>query len=204
MGRVKVHQDRGSDKSGVGLFAEALLKRFPLLPVEEEGRLNDPRLRENFIERVFAHHRLSGFLAAARGAGDLVRFHTAEKLLLMAHDPASYQSLGRLVADAKKTGIKETLARYAPAFMAALKVPATSRRHVNVLQHAAGYLRGPASEAERRELGHIIDDYRRGLVPLIAPVTLLRSLVRVHGIAYLEGQTYLSPHPKELMIRNHV
>jgi uncharacterized protein YbbK (DUF523 family)/uncharacterized protein YbgA (DUF1722 family) len=204
MERVKVHHAGGSDKSGVGLFAEALLARFPQLPVEEEGRLNDPRLRENFVERVFAYHRWAGLLAAAPGAGDLVRFHTAEKLLLMAHDPARSPSLGRLVAGVKPAGVKTTLAAYGPAFMDALKTHATIRRHVNALQHAAGYLRDSAGEAERRELAGVIDDYRRGLVPLIAPVTLLRSLVRVHSIAYLEGQTYLWPHPKELMIRNHV
>jgi uncharacterized protein YbgA (DUF1722 family)/uncharacterized protein YbbK (DUF523 family) len=201
--RVRVHGGAGVDKSGVGLFAAAVRERWPLLPVEEEGRLNDPRLRENFVERVFAHHRWSAFREAARKAGDLVRFHTDEKLLLMAHEPGGYAVLGRLVAGAKGR-FAATLADYGALFMKTLATPTTTRRHVNVLQHAVGYFRGVAGESERSELARSVEDYRRGLCPLIAPITLLRSLVRVHRIAYLSGQTYLHPHPKELLIRNHI
>lgn len=203
MERVKIH-GTGSSRSGVGLFAAALMERCPLLPVEEEGRLTDARLRENFIERVFAHHRWAAFVETARKPGDLVRFHTSEKLLLMAHQPTGYAALGRQVAQTKSTGLKTAMANYGDVFMATLRVPVTARRHVNVLQHAAGYFRDRASLAERRELAGTIDEYRRGLLPLVAPITLLRSLVRVHAVDYLAGQTYLSPHPKELMIRNHV
>ncbi|MBK7208013.1 MAG: DUF1722 domain-containing protein [Elusimicrobia bacterium] len=201
--RVRVHGGAGVDKSGAGLFAAAVRERWPLLPVEEEGRLNDPRLRENFVERVFAHHRWSAFRETARKAGDLVRFHTDEKMLLMAHEPGGYPALGRLVAGAKGR-FAAALADYGALFMKTLATPMTTRRHVNVLQHAVGYFRGVAGESERSELARCVEDYRRGLCPLIAPITLLRSLVRVHGIAYLAGQTYLHPHPKELMIRNHV
>ncbi len=202
--RVRVHGGGGGvDKTGTGLFAAAVLEKWPLLPVEEEGRLNDPRLRENFIERVFAHHRWSVFRESARATGDLVRFHTAEKLLLMAHAPGEYPLLGRVVAGAKGR-LASALSEYGALFMKTLANPATSRKHANVLQHAAGYFRGVGGEAERRELARSVEDYRRGLCPLIAPITLLRSLVRVHGVAYLAGQTYLHPHPKELMIRNHV
>jgi uncharacterized protein YbgA (DUF1722 family)/uncharacterized protein YbbK (DUF523 family) len=205
MERVRVHREgKPPTKEGVGLFAERLLARWPLLPVEEEGRLNDPRLRENFIERVFAYHRLQSLFAGPWAAGDLVRFHTAEKLLLLAHDDEGYRTLGRLVAGARGKPPAPLGQRYRESFMKALARPATVRRHVNVLQHAAGHLRGVAGEAERRELGNVIEDYRRELVPLVAPLVLLRSLVRVHGIDYLEGQTYLYPHPKEMMIRNHV
>jgi uncharacterized protein YbgA (DUF1722 family)/uncharacterized protein YbbK (DUF523 family) len=203
MERVRVHGGSGGDKTGTGLFAAAVRDRWPLLPLEEEGRLNDPRLRENFIERVFAHHRWTVFRAGARAPGDLVRFHTAEKLLLMAHAPGEYPALGRVVAGAKGR-FAAAIDRYGELFMQTLATPATTRKHTNVLQHAAGYFRGAGGETERQELARSIEDYRRGLSPLIAPLTLLRSLVRVHGIAYLEGQTYLSPHPKELMIRNHV
>ena len=203
MERVRVHGGGGGDKSGTGLFAAAVMDRWPLLPVEEEGRLNDPRLRENFIERVFAHHRWTVFRASARKPGDLVRFHTTEKLLLMAHAPGEYPVLGRVVAGAKGR-FAAALDRYGELFMQTLAIPATTRKHTNVLQHAAGYFRDVGDVAERQELARAIEDYRRGLSPLIAPLTLLRSLVRVHGIAYLADQTYLSPHPKELMIRNHV
>lgn len=203
--RVRVHQEEKPPlKDGVGLFAQKLMDRWPLLPVEEEGRLNDPRLRDNFIERVFAYHRLMAFFGKIWSVGDLVRFHTAEKLLLMAHEPAGYQELGRLVAGAKGVPPKDLLHRYGTRFMAALGHLATTRRHANVLSHAAGYFRGHASPEERRELQSVIDDFQRELVPLVAPIVLLRTFVRTKGISYLEGQTYLYPHPKEMMLRNHV
>lgn len=205
MQRVRVHQEgKPPLKDGVGIFAGQLMSRWPLLPVEEEGRLNDPRLRDNFIERVFAYHRLKAFFGKPWSVGDLVRFHTAEKLLLMAHEPAGYQDLGRLVAGAKGVPPKELYQRYGTRFMGALARMATTRKHVNVLSHAAGYFRDHASPEERRELLSVIEDFQRELVPLVAPIVLLRSLVRTKGITYLEGQTYLYPHPKEMMLRNHV
>ncbi|MBL8024595.1 MAG: DUF1722 domain-containing protein [Elusimicrobia bacterium] len=205
MQRVRVHQEgKPPTKDGVGLFAQRLLERWPLLPVEEEGRLNDARLRENFIERVFAYHRMVHFFGKPWTTGDLVRFHTAEKLLLMAHEPAGYQELGRWVAQAKGVSPTRFFQDYGSRFMAALGHLATTRRHVNVLNHAAGYFRGHASPEERRELQSVIGDYQRELVPLVAPLVLLRSFVRTKGISYLEGQTYLYPHPKEMMLRNHV
>jgi len=205
MERVRVYGSKGmAVKAGRGLFAEALLARFPLLPVEEEGRLNDPPLRENFIERVFAYRRQRTFLAGRWSVGDLVRFHTAEKLLLLAHEPAAYQALGRLVAAAKKTPRAELAGRYAEAFMKALARPATKGKHANVLQHMAGYFKDLLAVEDKRELQEAISDYRRGLVPLVVPVTLVRHHVRRHAVAYLAGQSYLEPHPKELMLRNHV
>lgn len=205
MERVKLRQPgKQPTKDGVGLFAGILMARWPTLPVEEEGRLNDPRLRENFIERVFAYHRLAQFFREGWTGGDLVRFHTAEKLLLMAHEPVGYQELGRLVATAKGVPRAEFAQRYQTRFMEALGHRATTRRHVNVLSHAAGYFRDKATPEERRELRSVIEDFQRELVPLVAPIVLLRSLVRTKGIAYLEGQTYLYPHPKEMMLRNHV
>jgi uncharacterized protein YbgA (DUF1722 family)/uncharacterized protein YbbK (DUF523 family) len=205
MERVRVHHDgKPPTKEGVGLFAELLMTRWPTLPVEEDGRLNDSRLRENFIERVFAYHRLEGFFGKSWTVGDLVRFHTAEKLLLMAHEPAGYQELGRWVANAKGKSPDDFAAAYRARFMGALKHLATPRRHVNVLSHAAGYFRDVATAEERRELLSVIDDFKRELVPLVAPIVLLRTFVRTKNIAYLEGQTYLYPHPKEMMLRNHV
>jgi len=205
MERVRVFDANGVPaKAGRGLFAEALLKHFPNLPVEEERRLSDPRLRENFIERVFAYNRLKVLFAGRWKAGDLVRFHTAHKLLLMAHSPKAYANLGRLVAEAKKISRNDLHDQYETEFMKALREAATTRRHTNVLMHILGYFREQLDADSRRELLALIEDYRRGLVPLIVPITLIRHNVRRFEVAYLSGQIYLEAHPKELMLRNHV
>jgi uncharacterized protein YbgA (DUF1722 family)/uncharacterized protein YbbK (DUF523 family) len=204
MERVKVYSSKGPGvRDGVGLFAQELLRKLPLLPVEEEGRLNDPLLRENFIERVFAYRRLRALFAARWTVGDLVRFHTAEKLLLLAHEPRSYQVLGRLVATARKHPRAEVETSYGETFTQALRVLATRGKNCNVLQHMAGYFKDRLGPGEKAELQETIADYRRGLVPLVVPITLLRHHLRKHGSPYLEGQSYLEPHPRELMLRNH-
>jgi uncharacterized protein YbgA (DUF1722 family)/uncharacterized protein YbbK (DUF523 family) len=205
MERVKVY-DRNAvpAKTGRGLYTAALMQRYPLLPVEEEGRLHDPRLRENFFERVFAYRRLRDLFAGRWRVGDLVRFHTAEKLLLLAHHPEGYRELGRLVARAKQVPRKELATRYQELYMTTLARKASTGRHVNVLQHMAGYLKKLMSGEEKREIAQVIGDFRQGLIPLVVPLTLLRHLARVHEIDYLNGQTYVDPHPKELMLRNHV
>ena len=204
MERVKVYPAKGPGvRDGVGLFAEELLRQMPLLPVEEEGRLNDPLLRENFVERVFAYRRLRALLAGRWTVGDLVRFHTAEKLLLLAHEPRSYQLLGRLVARARQLPRAEVESTYGEAYSRALRVPATRGKHCNVLQHMAGYFKDRIEPGEKAELQETFADYRRGLVPLVVPITLLRHYLRKHGSPYLEGQSYLEPHPRELMLRNH-
>lgn len=203
--RVKVYGPHGNAaRGGRGLFAAALVEAFPHLPVEEEGRLADPRLRDNFVERVFAYWRLRGLFGGRWTVGDLVRFHTAHKLLLLAHAPEAYRRLGRLVAGARGMPRREAAQRYADGFMQALAQLATARRHTNVLQHMAGYFTNRLDAASTRELGEVIDDYRRGLVPLIVPLTLVRHHVRTHDVRYLAEQVYLAPHPKELMLRNHV
>ena len=205
MTRVKVYSGKGpGTRTGVGVFAQALLTRFPQLPVEEEGRLIDPRLRDNFIERVFAYRRLRDLFESRWAAGDLVAFHTAHKLVLLAHSTEAYRTLGRLVAGAKAADRPSLRQRYTAQFMDALTAIATPKRHTNVLQHMAGYFKNVLEPASRAELQAAIEDYRLGLVPLIVPITLIRHHVRVHDIAYLAGQVYLSPHPKELMLRNHV
>jgi uncharacterized protein YbgA (DUF1722 family)/uncharacterized protein YbbK (DUF523 family) len=208
MERVRICGRAGMPvRDGRGLFAEALIRRLPNLPVEEEGRLNDPNLRENFIERVFAYHRMRALFAARDirwTAGALVAFHTTHKLTLMAHSPRAYAELGRLVADSKRLERAELRERYSAAFMAALKKLATPARHVNVMQHIAGYLHDRCDADSRRELMEVIEEYRRATVPLVVPLTLIRHWVRRFDIAYLKGQTYLEPHPRELMLRNHV
>lgn len=203
--RVKVYGRNGSpSREGRGLYAQVLAERLPDLPMEEEGRLNDARLRENFVERVFAYYRLTRFLDGPWDLGDLVAFHTAEKMLLLAHHPEGYKTLGRLVAEAKGLPRAEVAAAYRRGFMEALAHLATARRHTNVLQHMAGHLTEHLNRDERAELDEVIRDYHAELVPLVVPVTLLRHYVRKFGIRYLAGQTYLDPHPKELMLRNHV
>jgi uncharacterized protein YbgA (DUF1722 family)/uncharacterized protein YbbK (DUF523 family) len=201
--RVKVWNDGGMPtRNGRGVFADALVRRFPHLPVEEEGRLCDPRLRENFVERVFAYARLKALFTGRWTVGKLVAFHAAHKLLLLAHAPEAYKRLGRLVAGAASAPRQEVRQAYEAGFMDALAVLATRGRHVNVLQHMAGYLHDGVDGASREELQQTLDDYRAGLLPLIVPITLVRHHVRRLGIAYLEGQVYLQPHPKELMLRN--
>jgi uncharacterized protein YbgA (DUF1722 family)/uncharacterized protein YbbK (DUF523 family) len=205
MERVKVRSEKGMPRrQGRGLFAEALQRAHPDLPVEEEGRLQDPVLRENFIERIFAYRRLRSLFSGRWTQGQLVAFHASHKLQLMAHSPRAYRSLGRLVAGAKgmdRMGFRE---RYATEFMTALRERATPRRHVNVLQHCLGHFRKRLDPGARAELLAVIEDYREQLVPLVVPVVLIRHYVRRLDVEYLAGQVYLEPHPKELMLRNHV
>jgi len=203
--RVKVYGAHGTgERRGRGLFAAALQEQYPHLPMEEEGRLSDPRLREHFIERVFAYRRLRDLFASRWTVGTLVQFHTAHKLTLMAHSIAAYQELGRLVAGAKRRSRALVEREYVEGFMTALATMATPRRHTNVLQHMAGYFKDTLDASARKELQSTIEDYRVGLVPIIVPITLIRHHVRQLGVSYLAGQAYLDPHPKELMLRNHV
>jgi uncharacterized protein YbgA (DUF1722 family)/uncharacterized protein YbbK (DUF523 family) len=204
MERVKVYGGGATpQRSGSGVFARALREAFPSLPVEEEGRLCDPALRENFIERVFAYARLRALTRGRFSRARVVAFHTAHKLQLMAHSPAALRELGRRVAGIARLSRAGFRERYAGGFMAALAVPATRGRNANVLQHCAGYLSRALDAPSRAELASLVDDYRRGLVPLVVPVTLIRHHARRNGVSYLTGQTYLEPHPKELMLRNH-
>ena len=205
MERVRVYRSSGiPSKDGVGIFARALMDRFPLLPVEEEGRLHDLPLRENFVERVFCYRRWRDAVTGGLTRGRLVGFHTAHKLLLLAHSPRHYTELGRLVANAKSLSPKALEARYGELFMAGMRVKATARKHTNVMQHILGYLKGDLDARDKAELLAVIDDYYRGLVPLVVPLTLLKHyLARIH-VPYLIDQIYLNPHPKELMLRNHV
>jgi uncharacterized protein YbbK (DUF523 family)/uncharacterized protein YbgA (DUF1722 family) len=162
MERVRVYDENDVPaRTGRGLFAAALLERMPHLPVEEEGRLQDPRRRENFLERVFAYRRLRDFFAGIWKVGDLVRFHTAEKFLVLAHDAAAYGKLGRLVANAKGPPRKKPATQYEETYMTALKKLATTRRQANVLRHLAGFLKEHLGPENKKELAGIIEDYRR-------------------------------------------
>ena len=203
--RVRRYDEAGAPVPGdAGIFARTLTALCPELPAEEEGRLMDPVLRENFIERVFIYRRWQGVCAAGLTAGGLVEFHTRHKFILLAHDEPAYRALGRRVAEAGAADLGALGRDYIRALMAALKKPADSGTHANVLQHLYGFVKECIDAADRRELLGVIDDYRRGLVPLIVPITLLRHHLRRHPDGYVERQYYLHPHPRELMLRNRI
>jgi uncharacterized protein YbgA (DUF1722 family)/uncharacterized protein YbbK (DUF523 family) len=205
MERVRVYGLDGTPhRSGRGLFTAALMQRFPLLPVEEEGRLQDMRLRENFIERVFAYYRWTELIGPSAIPRDLVRFHTQHKLTLLAHSRPHYQLLGQLVAQAGKISAATLLQEYGATFMDALKVKATYKKHANVLYHLLGYLKKALDTHDKTEMVASIEEYRKGLVPLIVPLTLLKHHFRRHPVPWVCEQTYLQPYPAELMLRNHV
>ena len=204
--RVKVYDALGGpgQRQGRGLFAAALVERLPMLPVEEEGRLADPRIREHFVERVFAGRRLRVLLVGTPRPADLMQFHARHKLLLLAHSPSAYSTLGRLVAGVRRRSVEGTVTEYARTFAAALARRTTRSRHVNVLQHMAGYFRRLVSDDARRDLAGAIDDYQRELVPLVVPIRLIAHYTRRYDVRYLAEQIYLDPYPRELMLRNHV
>jgi uncharacterized protein YbgA (DUF1722 family)/uncharacterized protein YbbK (DUF523 family) len=202
---VKVYSESGMpSKKGTGIFAGAFIHRFPVIPVEDDGRLQDPLLRENFIERVFVFNRWKKFLAERADRGGLVSFHTDHKLLLMSHSQKHYSVLGRSVANAKKGKKEDVFRHYITALMDALKLIATVKKNTNVLMHILGYFRNNISSDEKAELLDVIENYHKGLVPLIVPLTLINHYVRKYEEPYLQRQYYLNPHPVELMLRNHV
>jgi len=205
MERVKVYNEHGvPEKKGVGVFARIFMNHFPLLPVEEDGRLHDPKLRENFVERIFALKRWREALAEGRTRGNLVAFHTAHKLLIMAHSPKHYRAMGPLVAHAKEAEPSALFADYERLLLEALKLRATPSKHANVLHHMLGYFKAQLSADEKQEALELVEQYRHELVPLVVPVTLFSHFVRKYDQAYLKGQAYLHPHPLELQLRNHV
>lgn len=205
MERVKIYSGKGAaSKTGVGLFAREFMQHFPLLPVEEEGRLHDPGLRENFLERLFTMKRWRETLALGSKPGHLVDFHTRHKLLIMSHSPKHYEVLGKLVAQLKGIPLAELYDRYQTKLMEALRLKSTIKKNVNVLMHVMGYFKKSLSPVEKEELLEIIDEYRKEYIPLIVPITLLNHFVRKYEQPYLKDQYYLHPHPIELKLRNHV
>ncbi len=204
LARVKVYGEPGaSPQLGVGLFARAFREHFPLLPVEEEGRLHDPALRENFIERLFALRRWREVRERGGQWRDLVDFHARNKLLLMAHSVPHLREMGRLAARSADPGDLGAFDRYEELLLRALSLRATAKKNANVLEHALGYFKKVLTPDEKQELLEVIDRYRREELPLVVPVTLVQHHVRRHGIPYLAQQTYLNPHPAELQLRNH-
>jgi uncharacterized protein YbgA (DUF1722 family)/uncharacterized protein YbbK (DUF523 family) len=205
MERVKVYGDSGIPaKVGAGLFTKAFMDHFPLIPVEEEGRLNDPVLREMFIGRVFTLRRFRDLLARGKTRGGLVSFHTDHKLLLLSHDRKGYTEMGRLVAAAKELAPSVLYDRYQGFLMEALAAKPTVKKSADVLLHMMGHFKTVLTADEKQELLEVINRYRQRLIPIIVPVTLIGHYVRKYRVSYLERQVFLNPHPVELMLRNHV
>jgi Uncharacterized conserved protein len=204
MERVKVYKNDVPAKNGVGVFADYLQRNFPTLPVEEEGRLGDPSLRENFIQRVFVRHRWQQLCQSGLTVHGLMQFHSRHKLIAMSHEQNRARDLGRLIADVKPDTLDDIAQRYITDLMACLKIVATRGNHVNVLQHIQGYLKRSIESDDKQELMETIESYRRGSVPLIVPLTLLRHHFRKQPDAFIDGSFYMSPHPAELSLLNEI
>ena len=205
MERVKIYDNKGMPtKKGRGIFAGIFMDHFPLIPAEEDGRLHDPKLRENFIERIFALKRWRAVIANKKTLGNLVEFHTRQKLLILSHSEKHYRLMGKLVARGKQIPIGKLYADYETLLMKALGLKTTTKKNTNVLMHMLGYFKKQLVADEKKELIEIIDQYRNGYVPLIVPLTLINHFVRKYQQPYLKEQVYLNPHPIALQLRNHI
>jgi uncharacterized protein YbgA (DUF1722 family)/uncharacterized protein YbbK (DUF523 family) len=206
--RVRIYSGKRAgvppQRKGRGLFAEAFMKELPLLPVEEEGRLHDLHLRENFIERIFAYYRWSKLIEKTPRPKDLVEFHSKHKMTLLSHSTQAYREMGQLVAQSGKATGNELLDQYGALFMQALKKIATSKKHANVLYHLLGYLKKSIDDTDKTELVSCIEEYRTDRIPLIVPLTLLKHHFKRNPVRWVMDQVYLNPYPSELMLRNHV
>jgi uncharacterized protein YbgA (DUF1722 family) len=202
--RVTVYEAGVARPTGRGVFADVLVRRFPWMPVEDEGRLADVRLRENFIERVFAYRRVKTLFAGRWTIGSLTEFHTDQKLALLAHSTEGYRALGRLVAEGKSRVRRELRDEYIGGFMATLGRLPTPARHADVLMHMVGHLRGSVGRDVREEIIASIHAYRTGVLPLTAPLMLIKHHAWATNALYLMRQAYLDPQPRALMLRNDV
>lgn len=204
MNRIRVYNENGiSVRKGVGIFARILMGHFPTLPVEDEGRLQDPELRENFIERIFTLKRWREVLGKKEGRGNIVDFHMKHKLLILSHSPKHYQVMGKLVARVRDLPSKKLYQEYQTLLIESMKLKTTPRKNVNVLQHMMGYFKEQLSSDEKKELAEVMGYYRQGYIPLLVPVTLINHYIRKYDQSYLKQQVYLNPHPLELQLRNH-
>ncbi|MGD9487299.1 MAG: YbgA family protein [Calditrichaceae bacterium] len=205
MWRVRVYNDKNMpSNSGTGLYAKILMESYPLLPVEEEGRLNDIRLRENFVERVFTFNRLLDFLGHDPGPSEFIRFHSRHKLMLLAHSPAGLSKLGKIVSQAGNEGASVRIKQYLHLFMSVMNTIASVKNHTNVLHHMAGYFKKLLSSQDKRELASLIDEYRNKYVPLVVPLTLINHHLRNYPVPWIQDQIYLNPYPRELLLRNSI
>ncbi len=206
LARIPVYSDFTHQKArhGAGLFADAFKTKYPWVPTEDEGRLNDFKIRENFLVRVFCFHRWQRLLKEGFSIKTLVDFHTRHKFLLLSHSRKYYDALGKLVANAKSFKKRELQDQYVSLFMEALTYKSTPKKNTDVLLHMLGFFKKQLQKNEKENILKVIEDYRNELIPLIVPVSLMRHMVTIHNIKYLQDQVYLNPHPKELMLRNHV
>ena len=204
MERVRVYDADGKNnrKAGRGIYTRILMETFPWLPVEEDGRLHDPLIRENFVERIYALHELNTLREAGLTRGELIAYHSRYKLLLLAHSQPKYRELGRFVAAINEwASLEDYFAEYRQRLMDLMSIPTSRRNHTNVLMHVQGYFRKQLNSRQRQELAALIDRYRQGLQPLLAPVTLIKHYMAEYPDAYLAGQRYFDPWPEELRLR---
>lgn len=205
MERVKIyHNNNMPEKNGIGMFAQVLLDRFPMVPVEEEGRLKDIRLRESFVERVFAFKRLKDFIGDSPTVGKLMSFHTAHKMQLMAHNPEKFRKLGRKVALVKKDQLNNFLIEYATDFMDTLNTRASLKKQTDVLYHLLGYFKKEITSEEKQEFIKLVEQYKKQMIPFIVPLTMLRHYLKKYPDDWLQSQIYLDPYPEELMLRSYL
>jgi uncharacterized protein YbgA (DUF1722 family)/uncharacterized protein YbbK (DUF523 family) len=202
--RVKVYNEKGMpEKKGVGMFARAFMEHFPLIPVEDDGRLHNPAIRENFIERIFSLKRWRDGTAKSPSLGKLVDYHTRHKLLILSHSQKHSRLMGKLVADSKNVSVNELYDQYEHLLMEALTLKTTVKKNINVLQHLMGYFKKQLTADEKQELLEVFEQYRQGFAPLLVPLTLINHYVRKYDQPYLQMQMYLNPHPVELKLRTH-
>ncbi|WES69832.1 DUF523 and DUF1722 domain-containing protein [Superficieibacter sp. HKU1] len=204
MERVRVYDADGKNnrKAGRGIYTRILMETFPWLPVEEDGRLHDPLIRENFVERIYALHELNSLREAGLTRGELIAYHSRYKLLLLAHSQPKYRELGRFVAAINEwASLEDYFVEYRQRLMDLMSMPTSRRNHTNVLMHVQGYFRKQLNSRQRQELAALIDRYRQGLQPLLAPVTLIKHYMAEYPDAYLAGQRYFDPWPEELRLR---
>lgn len=204
MERVRIYKKGVPEKNGVGLYAKRLIENFPYLPIEEEGRLEDAHLRENFIQRVYIYARWKNMLLTPVTLARLQEFHARHKYIFMSHDQIKAKELGALLAVTKNDDMSRLLDTYLDNMMTLLKITASRNSHVNTLHHIQGYLKKYLDADDKQELTSIITDYRQGLLPLIVPVTILRHHFRRHPHDYITQSFYMNPHPGELMLLNNI
>ncbi|MCR8921308.1 DUF523 and DUF1722 domain-containing protein [Dasania sp. GY-MA-18] len=204
--RIKIYQANGypHKQRGQGLFTAALIKRYPLLPVEEEGRLHDPHLKENFILRVYAHHYFKQEVLSAPDHHALIQFHSRYKYILMAHNQELYRELGRILSNAQESEINALSQQYLKLFMQALSKPASHKNHSNTLLHILGYLKKTVPSEARQNIAEVIHKYRQNQLPLSTPITLLKHYIEQYGTDYIKSQRYFEPYPEALCLANHL
>ncbi len=203
--KVKVYDNKNMpQKKGRGIFARHFIEYFPLTPVEDEGRLHDPRLRENFVEQIFTLKRWRDAIAGRPKVGNVVDFHSKNKLLIMSHSQKHASSMGKIVAMGKQLGAENLYKQYGDLLIDAMRLKGTTAKHINVLQHIMGYFKNQLSPDEKQELLEIFSSFRNGNIPLIVPMTIINHYVRKYEQPYLAGQTYLNPHPVELKLRTYI